>query len=373
MNAAPSVVLLAAGGTGGHLFPAQALAAELLARGVLVELATDERAAQYAKDFPARRIHALPAATPSGGSVFAKLGAVLTLARGTFEARSLMKSLRPAAIVGFGGYPSVPPMLAGTMLSVPTILHEQNGVLGRANRFLAKRVTAIATGFANVRGVDGSLASKAVHVGNPVRAAVTAAAEASFRPPVSGDFVNLLVFGGSQGARVMSDVVPPALAALPPELRARLVVTQQARQEDIERARHLYAEAGIAATVESFFADLPNRMAASHLVISRAGASTVAELGVIGRPSILVPLPGALDQDQAANAASLASGGGAKIVSQAEFTPKNLAGTIADLLADPGWLTNAATAAKSTGIPDAAARLAALVGRVAHLPEFTET
>jgi UDP-N-acetylglucosamine--N-acetylmuramyl-(pentapeptide) pyrophosphoryl-undecaprenol N-acetylglucosamine transferase len=339
----------------------------------MVELATDERAAQYARDFPAHRVHALPAATPSGGSIVAKLGAMLTLARGTFEARSLVKSLRPGAIVGFGGYPSVPPMLAGAMLGVPTILHEQNGVLGRANRFLAKRASSIATGFASVRGVEGALAAKAVHVGNPVRPSVIAAAGRLFQPPSPGGLVFLLIFGGSQGARVMSDVVPPALTALSPELRSRLRVTQQARQEDIERVRSLYAEAGIGAMVEPFFADLPDRIAAAHLVIGRAGASTVAELAAIGRPSILVPLPGSLDQDQAANAAALAAVGGAKVVPQSEFTPKNLTRTMTDLMTDPDWLTSAAAAAKSAGIPDAAARLAALVGRVARLPEFMES
>lgn len=373
MSAAPSIVLLAAGGTGGHLFPAEALAVELQRRGVVIELATDMRAANYADDFPAREIHALPAATPSSGSLLAKAGAAVTLARGVLAARSVVKKLKPNAIVGFGGYPTVPPMLAGSMLGAPTILHEQNGVLGRANKFLAGRATAIATGFPSVRGVEGALAAKATHVGNPVRPAVIEAARQPPRPFIVGGGLHLLVFGGSQGARVMSDVVPPALAALAPELRQRLRVTQQARQEDLERARHLYADAGIEATVEPFFNDLPQRMAQSQLVIGRAGASTVAELAVIGRPAILVPLPGALDQDQAANAATLGAVDAARVIMQPDFTPRRLTQEIADLMGDAAWLTKAAVAARTAGIPDAAARLAALVGRVARLAEFTES
>ena len=372
MTARPSVVVLAAGGTGGHLFPAQALAAELSARGVIVELATDERAAQFAQDFPARRIHPFPAKTPSGGSAFSKLSAMLALARGTLAARKMVGALRPQAIVGFGGYPSVPPMLAGAMLGIPTILHEQNAVLGRANKFLAKRATAIASGFATVRGVDGVLKDKALHVGNPVRPAVIAASACGFDAPGPDGALRILIFGGSQGARVMSDVAPPAIAALGSNIRARIKVTQQARPEDIERVRGAYAAAGVGATVEAFFKDLPDRMADSHLVIGRAGASTVAELTVIGRPSLLVPLPGSLDQDQAANAASLATIDAARVVPQPEFTPKSLTKIIDEIAATPAWLTTAAAAAKSAGIPDAAARLAALVGRVARLPEFTE-
>ncbi|WP_342361302.1 undecaprenyldiphospho-muramoylpentapeptide beta-N-acetylglucosaminyltransferase [Terrarubrum flagellatum] len=370
---APSLVLLAAGGTGGHLFPAQALATELAARGVAIELATDERAANYAKEFPARRIHPLPAATPSGGSPLKKLGALFTLGRGVLAARGMIGKTRPDAIVGFGGYPTVPPMLAGSMLGVTTILHEQNGVMGRANKFLAGRATAIATGFAEVRGVEGKLADKATHVGNPVRAAVIAAAATPFRWAATEGVLRVLVFGGSQGARVMSDVAPAALSALPPEMRARLRVVQQARLEDVERVRHRYEDSGIEAVVEPFFSDLPARMAESHLVISRSGASTVAELGVIGRPSILVPLPGAIDQDQAANAETLMKIGAAKLLPQSEFIPRRLTQEIEQLMNDPAWLTSAAAAAKSAGIPDAAARLAALVGRVARLAEFKES
>jgi UDP-N-acetylglucosamine--N-acetylmuramyl-(pentapeptide) pyrophosphoryl-undecaprenol N-acetylglucosamine transferase len=263
-------------------------------------------------------------------------------------------------------------MLVATMLGAPAILHEQNGVLGRANRFLSRRVDAIATGFARTRGVEGRLAGKATHVGNPVRPAVIEAAATPYPATVAGGPLRLLIFGGSQGARVMSDVAPAALALLPADVRARLAVTQQARQEDVQRVRAVYAGAGVVARVEPFFGDLPRLMAESQLVIGRAGASTVAELAVIGRPSILVPLPGSLDQDQAANAASLADIGAARLTPQSEFTPHRLAEMIGALAADPCWLTKAAAAARTAGVPDAAARLAALIGRVARLPEFKE-
>ena len=359
-------VMLAAGGTGGHLFPAEALAAAFATRGIACELATDSRAARYAKDFPARAIHALPSATPSGGSIFTKLSAGVTLLRGAMKARGLIGAHRPAAIVGFGGYPCVPPVLAGVMKSVPTILHEQNGVMGRANAFLASRVTALATGFPDVQGITPELAQKTTHVGNPVRPAVLAAVTPFVPLEADGRF-HLLVFGGSQGARVMSEVVPEGVALLPDALRARLSIVQQARPEDIERVRAIYAAKGVEAILEPFFKDLPVRMAASHLVIARSGASTVAELGVLGRPSVLVPLPGSLDQDQAANAKVLGTIGAAEVVLQPDFTPQRVAEVLSQRLLEPAQLTAAAAAAKSAGIPDAADRLAALVARVAHL------
>lgn len=366
MSGSAPYVLLAAGGTGGHLFPAEALAAALAARGISCELATDARAAQYAGDFPARAVHALPSATPSGGSIFTKAAAGLTLLRGALKARRLIQSHRPAAIVGFGGYPCVPPVLAGVQKGVPTILHEQNGVLGRANAFLASRVTAIATGFPDVRGIAGPLKEKTTHVGNPVRPAVLQAIT-PFQPLTPDSRLNLLVFGGSQGARVMSEIVPEGIALMAPDARARLNIVQQARAEDMERVQARYRALGVAATLEPFFKDLPSRMAASHLVIARSGASTVAELGVLGRPSVLVPLPGSLDQDQAANARVLGDIGAAEVVMQPDFTPARVAALLSLRLAEPERLTSAADAAKSAGIPDAGARLAALVARVAGL------
>ena len=272
----------------------------------------------------------------------------------------------PAIVVGCGGYPSVPPMLAAAWRGVPTLIHEQNGVMGRANRFLAPRVSAIATGFP-IKLDDPALAAKATHTGNPVRPAVIAAAVTHY-PSLSPDgALHLLVFGGSQGARVMSDIVPPAIERLAPGLRARLRVVQQAREEDLARVRDIYARLGVAAEVAPFFADLPARMAASHLIVSRSGASTVAELAAIGRPAILVPLPHALDQDQRANAGVLERAAGAVMLDQKDFTPERLAAELAALAADPGKLSAMAAAAKSAGTIDAADRLADLVLRVGRI------
>lgn len=359
-------ILLAAGGTGGHLFPAQALAEELARRGVTVDLATDDRALRYGGSFPARGVHALSAASPTGGSMTAKAAAVAKLALGVWQARGLIARLKPACVVGFGGYPSAPPLVAASLMGAPSILHEQNAVLGRANRFLAGRVRAVATGFPRLDGVSDAVAAKVVHTGNPVRPAVIAAAAQAF-PEFSTGPLRLLVTGGSQGARVMADVVPAALEALAPHLRARIVVVQQARGEDELRVREAYARLGVAAEVASFFGDLPQRIADAHLVIGRAGASTVCEIAVIGRPSILVPYPFALDHDQAANAAELAATGAAVVIRQSDFTPQRLASEIEAAFADPEGLTRRAAAAKSAGVPDAAARLADLVMSTAQL------
>jgi UDP-N-acetylglucosamine--N-acetylmuramyl-(pentapeptide) pyrophosphoryl-undecaprenol N-acetylglucosamine transferase len=346
-------ILLAAGGTGGHLFPAEALALALRARGRRVELATDSRALKYGADFPADAVHAIPSATPSGGSIIAKALAGLTLARGVL-------------IVGFGGYPTVPPMLAGQQAGCVTIIHEQNAVMGRANRFVSFRATAIATGFAKLSGVKPEIEAKTTHVGNPVRPAVIDAAKTPFADPGDGP-IELLVTGGSQGARVMSDIVPSAIELLSAEQRTRVRVTQQARAEDLARVREAYSRLGMAATVEPFFKDLPSRMAGAHLVIARAGASTVSELAVIGRDSILVPLPGALDQDQAANAAVLGAIGAATVIMQPDFTPARLAAEIGSRLDNPDGMRYAAVAARGLGIPDAADRLADFVISLAGL------
>ena len=358
-------VLLAAGGTGGHLFPAEALSHALRARGAIVELVTDERARSYADTFPADAIHAVPSATPNSPSLLAKAMAILALGRGVVAARALIGRIRPSVVVGFGGYPTVPPVVAASALKVPAIIHEQNAVIGRANRFLSGRAQVIATGFAEVGGLSEATRAKCVQVGNPVRPAVIAAAATPWAAPAPDGPLNLLVFGGSQGARVMADIAPAALALLPPEQRARLHVVQQARGEDEARVREAYAGLGLAHEVAPFFKDLPRRMAAAHLVISRSGASTVAELSVIGRPSILVPLPGSLDQDQAANARSLAGIGAAELVMQPDFTPEGLAALIAAALDEPSRLEAQARAAKGAGIPDAADRLAELVLRTA--------
>ena len=353
-------VLLAAGGTGGHLFPAEALARVLIARGIPVELMTDTRALAYSGSFPARAVHAVPSATPSAGSPLSKAKAGLQLGLGTVKAYALLGGIKPAAIVGFGGYPTVPPTLAASWRAIPVVLHEQNAVMGRANRFLANRATRVATGFASLGKAGPAIKAKAVQTGNPIRPAVLAAAATPF-PPFKEGVISLLITGGSQGARVMSDVVPAAIVALPPELRARLSIVQQARGEDEARVRSTYGDAGVRAEVASFFKDLPARMAGAHLVIARSGASTVSELAVIGRPAILVPLPGALDQDQAANAAVLGEIGAATVVDQKQFTTAWLAAELARVLDHPGELADRAAAARSAAQPQGAERLADLV------------
>lgn len=359
------LIMLAAGGTGGHLFPAEALSHALHARGARVMLMTDTRAAGYAGSFPAEALHAVPAATPSGRSPLKMAGAMLKLAQGTFAARRIIGRVKPAVLVGFGGYPTVPPVLGASLAGVRTVIHEQNAVMGRANRFLAGRATLIATGFAEVGGLSDALKAKCRHVGNPVRPAVLEAAEQDYGWPGEGQ-VRLLVFGGSQGARVMADIVPQAVQLLTDTERARLSIVQQARVEDDARVRGIYDTLGVRATISPFFKDLPAQMAAAHLVIGRSGASTVAELTVIGRPAILVPLPGSLDQDQAANAAFLEKAGGAMRILQADFTPRHLAAELSRMIAQPAHLTTMAANAKSAGIPDAADRLADLVIATAH-------
>jgi UDP-N-acetylglucosamine--N-acetylmuramyl-(pentapeptide) pyrophosphoryl-undecaprenol N-acetylglucosamine transferase len=363
-RSAQPLVLLAAGGTGGHLFPAEALAHALQRRGAVVDLATDERATRYGTVFPGRATHIVPSATMRAAAPLEIVRTIWRLGYGTGQAYRLLAALRPSVVVGFGGYPTIPPVLAAGLRRVPTVIHEQNGVMGRANRVLAPLCTAIATGFPNV--LEGStLARKATHTGNPVRPAVAVAAATPYHNTDETDALKLLVFGGSQGARVMAEIVPAAIEHLDRSLRARLAVVQQTRAEDLERVRAAYRRAGIVADVASFFPDLPARMAAAQLVISRSGASTVAELSAIGRPAILVPLPHALDQDQLANARLLERAGGAVLVPQPEFTPERLARDLAALSAAPKQLAGMAAGARSIGILDGAERLADLVVRVA--------
>jgi UDP-N-acetylglucosamine--N-acetylmuramyl-(pentapeptide) pyrophosphoryl-undecaprenol N-acetylglucosamine transferase len=357
-------VLLCAGGTGGHLFPAEALAIALKARGWRVHLATDHRVESYGQDFPAEEIHIVPSATLTRAPVALARGLV-RLARGALTARRLVRRLHPSAAVGFGGYPTVPPMLAAARAGVPTIIHDQNAVLGRANRFLASRVTAIATSFAKVGGAD-LWQARMVETGNPVRPAVRQAAQVPYPERGTDDPFRLLVFGGSQGARFMSELVPAAVARLPQNARSRLAIVQQCRPEDLEGVARGYRELGVAAELQPFFRDLPARIAASHLVVSRSGASTVAELAVIGRPAIMIPLPHALDQDQKANANVLARAGGGWMVEQKEMSPERLAGDLAELIAHPERLAAAAGAANQVARPNAADRLADLVERIAE-------
>lgn len=351
-------IMLAAGGTGGHLFPAYALAEELGRRGVAVDLITDMRGDRYGSGFPAREIYQAPSATLAGRSAGEVARTSIALARGVKAAHAIIGKVRPRAVLGFGGYPTFPPLVAARLRGVPTAVHEQNAVLGRANKLLSRRVDRIATSFSETKGLVGAAAEKATLTGNPVRDSVIAAAKAPYAPPTDDGDIRLLVFGGSQGARYFSDAVPPALIELPDGLRARLRVTQQARPEDTERVTEIYATAGIQADIAPFFQNLPERMAEAHLVIGRAGASTVAELTVIGRPSILVPLPHALDNDQLNNALRLEQAGGGRCVEQKHLTPEMLADEIEKLITAPAALEAMAAGTKRIGRPDAVARLA---------------
>jgi UDP-N-acetylglucosamine--N-acetylmuramyl-(pentapeptide) pyrophosphoryl-undecaprenol N-acetylglucosamine transferase len=366
MDNAP-LILLAAGGTGGHLFPAEALGVELIRRGFRVRLATDSRALRYSGLFSKDTIDVVPSATVRSRAPWSLAYTGLMLAAGTAVSLNLMRRLKPKAVVGFGGYPTLPPLLAARLSGVPGIVHEANAVLGRANRFLSSRVSAIATSLPGVLDRDPSLKGKTTTVGTPMRPAILAAAAVKYASPEVTGPVRLLVIGGSQGARVMADIVPGAIERLEPSLWNRLILTQQVREEDMARVRAVYDRLKISAELAPFFTDLPARLAANQLVVSRSGAGTVAELAAIGRPSILVPLPGSIDQDQFANAGVLAQAGGALRIPQAEFTSDRLATEISALSAEPARLSAMAAAARTAGRLDAAERLADLVVKVAGI------
>jgi UDP-N-acetylglucosamine--N-acetylmuramyl-(pentapeptide) pyrophosphoryl-undecaprenol N-acetylglucosamine transferase len=288
------LILLAAGGTGGHLFPAEAAAIALKKRGADVALATDARAVHYGGEFPAGGVHVIPSATLRGGGALDYARALSVLTLGMAKAWLAMGRIKPSVVVGFGGYPTLPPLFAAAMRGIPTVLHEQNAVMGRANRALAARVTAIAASFPEVALLPEAYKSKLTVTGNPVRPNVIAAASTPYQAPRETEPLRLLVFGGSQGARVMADIVPAAIERLDPALRARLRVTQQARGEDLPRVQDAYSRLGVTAEVAPFFADLPARIAQAHLVVARSGESTVSELAAIGRTAILVPMPSEL-------------------------------------------------------------------------------
>jgi UDP-N-acetylglucosamine--N-acetylmuramyl-(pentapeptide) pyrophosphoryl-undecaprenol N-acetylglucosamine transferase len=366
MNTAP-LILLAAGGTGGHLFPAEALGVELIKRGYRVRLVTDDRALRYSGLFTRDMIDVVASETARGRNPLQLAYATFTLAMGTLGAFNLIRREKPVAVIGFGGYPTLPPLIAARIAGVPGIIHDANAVLGRANRFLSRHVRAIATSLPGVLDRDPALSAKTTTVGTPMRPAVLAAAAQSYAPPEATGPFRLLVVGGSQGARIMSDIVPPAIERLEPSLWGRLVLTQQVRDEDMARVRAVYDRLKVNCELAPFFTDLPARLAANHLVISRSGAGTVAELAAIGRPSILVPLPGAIDQDQFANAGVLSQAGGALRIAQSEFTPDRLAAEISTLAAEPQRLAAMASAARGAGRLDAAERLADLVAKVAGM------
>ena len=360
--------VLAAGGTGGHMIPAHALAAELVRRGHRVALITDERGAKIPGLFEGVQVHVLPAGRLAGGPL-GWLRAGRSILAGRDMARRLYETFAPSAVIGFGGYPALPALLAAIKDKIPTAIHEQNAVLGRVNRFLARRVDAIATAYPQVERLSESWFEKTHLVGNPVRDEVIALRDQPY-PALSEEGVfRLLVTGGSQGATVLSDVVPEGLGLLPLGFRRRLQVTQQCRAEDIERVRAEYAELGIPADLATYLPDLPERLAWAHLVIARAGASTIAELTAAGRPAILVPLPSATDDHQSANVREMVSSGGARAIKQKQFTPVELAKQMQKLALEPGSLENAAKRARACGRPEAARDLADLVeslGAPAH-------
>ena len=359
------LIALAAGGTGGHLFPAQALAEELVRRGYITILLSDSRARTYGKDFPAIEIVDLPSSTLTIRKPWKLPFQAFKLWRGMRKARALLGRNRPKAIIGFGGYPSFPPLLTAAKLGIPSAIHEQNAVMGRANRAMAKKVDVIASSFPEIAHLPPKLSGKVVFTGNPVRAAVLEAAKASYTPPGAKETFELLVFGGSQGARFFSGMMPKVLAELPEAVRKRLHVTQQARPEDMDKLRHDLNRLGIDATVESFFDDMPQRMARAHLVMARSGASSVAELAVIGRPAILVPLPHALDNDQLMNARAFARAGAGWVYKQEMIDPVQMAAFITRLRYAPDDLMAAHKAARAFARPDAALRLADIMEQLA--------
>ncbi|MEM9436190.1 MAG: undecaprenyldiphospho-muramoylpentapeptide beta-N-acetylglucosaminyltransferase [Pseudomonadota bacterium] len=355
-------LVIAAGGTGGHMFPAQALAEAMLARGWNVMLMTDGRGARYTGEFPeAVSVETVSSATFARGGLFAKLTVPFRVVAGVISAALKFVRMKPAVVIGFGGYPSIPAMGASWLLRLPRLIHEQNGVLGRVNGILAKRVDAVACGTWPTALPDGS---KAHDVGNPVRGAILARSESPYIPP--GDYpIQLLVIGGSQGARILSDIVPPAVAALSNDILRNLRVSHQAREEDLERVETYYADHGVTADVQPFFSDIPSRMSESQLVVSRSGASSVADLSVIGRPSILIPFAAATGDHQTANARGLEEAGAATVIQEADLEIVPLTEELTAILSDPKRASAMASAALSVGRPDATERLVALVEEIA--------
>jgi len=356
-------IVLAAGGTGGHLFPAQALAGELIRRGRSIVVMTDKRGTGYGDVFPGAAIQIVPSAAFSDRSMFGLLAAPFEILAGIVMSWLKLRRLRPSAVVGFGGYPSVPVMLAACWSRRPTAILSPDALLGRANRLLMNRVRAIAANFPLVRFLPRDR-SKIVYTGNPLRPEVIALAGAPYEAPSRTGSLKVLVFGGSQGARVFSERVPAAVALLPEPMRARLDIVQQCRPEDLEAVRRLYEKFGVKAELAPFYKDLPARMAWAHLVVARSGAGTVSELAAIGRPAILVPLPHALDDNQTPNADALVSVGGGWRVRQKDFTPERLAGVLTAAFADPGGLALCAAAARKLAKVDATERLADLVEKL---------
>jgi UDP-N-acetylglucosamine--N-acetylmuramyl-(pentapeptide) pyrophosphoryl-undecaprenol N-acetylglucosamine transferase len=356
MPSSAPLILLAAGGTGGHVFPAEALARELLGRGYRVALATDQRGGKFSDDVPvpAYRLNA----SSLGKGILGRAKSFLAMGMGVLQARSLINKLHPAAVVGFGGYPSIPALYAAARVTIPIVLHEQNAVLGRANRAMMTKAKFIATSFPRVQGFTAATKGRMVQTGNPVRPAFATLRATPYTPVSDDGPLNLLVMGGSLGARVFSQVVPQAIALMPDHLRRRLVIAQQCRTEDMDSAHALYAGCGIEVELAPFFHDVPERLATAQLVICRSGGSTVAELTAIGRPAILVPYPHGHAGEQMANAEAVAEAGGAWIIPEQAFTAEALAVRLESLLTLPGSLAKTAAAARAWGTVSAADHLA---------------
>jgi len=357
--------VLAAGGTGGHMVPAHALAAELRSRGHGVLLISDDRGARFPGLFENVPVHILPAGRIGGGPI-GWLKAAGSIVKGRAEAKRLYREHRPDAVVGFGGYPAFPSLLAASSMNIPTVLHEQNAVLGRVNRLLAGEARAIGTAYDKVERLKNRYQARAVLVGNPVREEIARLGELPFPPFDEIAPLKILITGGSQGATILGQVVPEGLALLQPSLRRRLQIVQQCRPDDIERIRKRYAELGIPAELLTYIEDMPDKLADAHLVIGRAGASTIAELTAAGRPAILIPFAAATDDHQTANAREMTQAGGARTIQQSGFTPVVLARQIEAMAADPIALNNAAARALSVGRPHAARDLADVVERVGN-------
>lgn len=359
-----SRILLAAGGTGGHLFPAEALAGALLGRGFSVDLVTDERATGFSGKLANVPVHRIASGGIAGKGLAVRARNYARLALGVLQARSLLKRLKPAVAVGFGGYPSVPPILAAQWGRIRTVVHEQNAVAGRANRMLMKRANRVALSFEKVRHTEQLSAEKKIVTGNPVRAAVSEIA--AYAAPSAEGPVNLLVFGGSQGARVFGRVTPPAIALLPEALRRRLKLVQQVRREDVEDVTKAYREMGLDAELNPFFKDMPSRYEWAHLVVCRSGASSVAEIEASGRPALMIPLPNAIDDHQRANARLLSEKAAGWVLDEDDCSPQSLAQRLTAILSDRDGLQQAAENARRLARTDAAERLADVVAGLAQ-------
>ncbi|MCC6913186.1 MAG: undecaprenyldiphospho-muramoylpentapeptide beta-N-acetylglucosaminyltransferase [Rhodospirillaceae bacterium] len=359
MKRMPHFVVLAAGGTGGHVFPAEALAQELIARGHRLVLITDKRGAAYGGTLGSLETRHITAGSLAGQGLFGRAKGLVNLGIGILQAKALLTEMKPEVVVGFGGYAAAPTMIAALQLGLPTVIHEQNAVLGLANRLLAGKVDQVCTSFELAKKAPKD--ARITLTGMPVRPAIVATSYTPYRAPDATGTIRLLVLGGSQGARVFSDVIPDAVKLLPLELRRRLEISQQSRPEDLDRAHQAYVGSDAHVQLRHFFDNVPELLAKTHLLISRSGASTVAEVSAAGRPSLLVPYPFAADDHQSANARNLEAAGGAVVMPQNKFTPETLAEQLVRLLTQPQLLAGAAQSAVAFAIPDAANRLANVV------------